>query len=116
MFFNCEYSKLEKYKITFFSNLENLQLKKIVFYSNHIPKFEIYEITYLSNLWKKSIKKNHFLFSKILPLYPIPVPEGGGGIGHSGDFSCAAHLLIDLRSPNLVTFPDVVLLILRLFM
>ena len=113
MFLYCEYSKLEKYEITFFSNLENLQLKKIVFYSNNIPKFEIYEITYLSNLWKKSIKKNHF-FSKILPLYPIPVPEGG--ISHSGDFSGAAHLLIDLRSPNLVTFPDVVLLILRLFM
>ena len=52
MFFNCEYSKLEKYEITFFSNLENLQLKKIVFYSNHIPKFEIYEITYLSNCGK----------------------------------------------------------------
>ena len=58
-FFYCEYSKLkikyEKYEITFFPNLENLQLKKIVFYSNHIPKFEIYEITYLSNLWKKII-------------------------------------------------------------
>ena len=54
-FFNCEYSKLEKYEVTFFSILENLQLKKIVFYSNHIPRFEIYGITYLSNLWKKSI-------------------------------------------------------------
>ena len=26
--------------------------------------------------------------------------------GRAGGFSCAAHLLIDLRSPNLVTFPN----------
>ena len=93
-------------------------MKKIVFYSNHIPNFEIYEITYLSNLWKKSIKKKSFFIFQNITALPYSRPGGGGGgrIGHSGDFSCAAHLLIDLRSPNLVTFPDVVLLILRLFM
>ena len=79
-FFNCEYSKLEKYEITFFSNLENLQLKKIVFYSYHIPKIEIYEITYLSNLWKKSIKKIIFYFPKYYRFTLFPSRrEGGGG-------------------------------------
>ena len=65
-------------KKNIFFKFGKFAIEKDRFYSNHIPKFEIYEITYLSNLWKKSIKKIIFLFSKILPLYPIPVPEGGG--------------------------------------
>ena len=57
---------------------------------------------YFSNLEYSQLKK-HFIFSKILPLNPIPVQ--GAESAPFGGFSCAAHLLNDLRSPNLVTFP-----------
>ena len=50
-----------------------------------------------------AIKKKHFIFSKIFPLNPIPVQ--GAESAPFGGFSCAEHLLNDLRSPNLVTFP-----------
>ena len=59
-------------------------------------------LSYFSNLEYSQLKK-HFIFSKILPLNPIPVQ--GAESAPFGGFSCAAHLLNDLRSPNLVTFP-----------
>ena len=59
---------------------------------------------------KINFKNHFFIFQNITALSYFCPGGGGGGIGHSGDKSCAAHLLIDLRSPNLVTFPDVVLL------
>ena len=59
-------------------------------------------------------KKSIFYFPKYYRLTLFP--SRGARIGHPGGFSCAAHLLINLRSPNFVTFPNVILLILRLFM
>ena len=93
MFFDWNDSKFLKQH--FFFKFRKFA-KKIVFYSNHMSQIP----NIWNNIFVKFVEKinYHFLFSKILPLYPIPVPEGGGGIGHSGDFSCAAHLLIDLRS------------------
>ena len=67
--FNCKFSKFEKNVISYFSNLEYSQLKKL------------------------------FIFSKILPLNPIPV-RGAESAPFGVFFSCAAHLLNDLRSPK----------------
>ena len=76
--------------------------KKRSFSIANFPNLKKNVISYFSNLEYSQLKK-HFIFSKILPLNPIPV-QGAESAPFDG-FSCAAHLLNDLRSPNLVTFP-----------
>ena len=116
-FFLLRIFQIGKIRNNIFFKFGKFAIEKDRFLFQSYSKFEIHEKAYLSNLLeKKQFKKSFFIFQNITAL-PYSRPGGGGGrIGHSGDFSCAAHLLIDLRSPNLVTFPDVILLILRLFM
>ena len=76
--------------------------KKRSFSIANIPKLKKVFFSIFFQFGIFAIKK-HFIFSQILPLNPIPVQ--GAESAPFGGFSCAAHLLNDLRSPNLVTFP-----------
>ena len=97
--------KFDKYVISYISKLEYDWNKKRYFSIANFPNLKTI-LFHIFPIWNiRNFKKNHFMFSKILPHNPIPVRGGGGESAPFGGFSCAAHLLNDLRSPNLVTFP-----------
>ena len=110
------YRKKDFFKLIFSTNLTNMLFHIFRIWEYDWNKKRSFSIANFPNLKKKcyfifflfgifATKKKHFIFSKILPLNPIPVR--GAESAPFGGFSCAAHLLNDLRSPNLVTFQNI---------
>ena len=79
MFFNCEYSKLEKYEITFFFKFGKFAIEK--------DRFLFQSYSQIRNIWnnifvkfvEKINKKIMFYFPKYYPFTLFPSRREGGG-------------------------------------